>query len=193
MHHDPCYMLSTMIRTLLICSTLIGASAAGAFALATLHDTAMPQAARLDVPAPRAQTAREARFVAPTFAPSQAIARSAPGLPNDAVVPTDDTPLVLTPMTTSADPDVAAPSVTDRLIPPSPETKMAARPAPKRVAKPAVRSTQRQTAAALPKPKTTGNVSSRAKMRPVIVAQTSSFSSSGLIAAQPDYVIGVYR
>ncbi|MEM6758928.1 MAG: hypothetical protein AAF601_05565 [Pseudomonadota bacterium] len=178
-----------MIKTLLISISLVGASAAGAIALASLHSAIAPQIARLAEPEPKVVPVKANRFVAPSYVPVPTLARVTPnGLPNGPAAVGSE-PLVLTPFATTADPSVLAPSVDDDLIPPQHMTVPT--PAPQRVVapKPTVR---KQQVAHIEPTDRSQRPSKRAKLRPVIVAQSPSFLQSGSASA-PDYVIGVYR
>lgn len=178
-----------MIRTLLISMTLVGASAAGAIALASLHSATGPKVARLAEPEVRVVPQSGDRFVTPSFVPAPTLARvspdALPGMPDVE----NDAPLILTPFATTVDPAVPAPSVGDSLIPPKPV--VASRSAPKRTVAPKKKVRTQKFARVEPRvlPQKQSN---RAKMRPVIVAQTPSFLSSQSVST-PDYVIGVYR
>ena len=166
-----------MIRSLLICSSLVLASGAGAVALSALHDSTMTdRSARTLAPAPVAKV--EPRFVIPTFAPAtvqpeatviQASLRAAPELTTNVLQDTSP----------------ATPSLTDAIVPQSLKQKAVASrvatPKPARhVATPTTLKPRYKAAA--PRP----------TAAPIIVAQAPAFRASAT-AQEPDYLIGVFR
>ena len=153
-------------------------------ALSAIHDLAGPQLTRAAPSAPATpQVADSGTFVIPSFAPSTPVEAPVQMAALDASAERD-TPLVLTPISTYADPEAQAPTVSDDLLP------------PRTVVAPTKPATKPQ-AVARRAPVMTAHVesfqpSSRAKARPVIVAQVPF--SGGLSGAEsPDYLIGVYR
>lgn len=166
-----------MIRSLFICSALVASSAAGAVALSALHDATGDRSVRTLASVPTETI--EARFVIPSYAPSQrapevipAAVRNVPVQPSESLrdpVPAE----VLTHETLSDDTPEPQPLITPRARP-----VIAARPAVV------------HTAPVRPQS------SARAKQRvakPVIVAQVPAFTAQQQTALQPDWVIGVYR
>lgn len=178
-----------MIRTVIICTALVGFSAVGAVALSALHDLSSADIARTAPTAPVAPTAvaPAAKFVIPSYAvviaptaPVQLAALEAPSA--------EAAPLELTPIMTYADPDTPVPNVSGDLVAPAPKAPVqVAKRAP--AAKPVKRTVRPMTAHI-----DTFRPSNRAKARPVIVAQAPAFTAgTAYEAGGPDYLIGVYR
>ena len=175
-------MISTMIRSLLICSALVASSGAGAVALSALHDATGDRHVRTLAPAPVATV--EPRFVIPTFAPApttpevvEVALRDAPALPGVEAADVAPAPLA-TPVA------AAVPGITDVAF---------AAPQAKPVAKPTARASTKSVQTARAVRDETVRTFKQRSTRPIIVAQAPAFSAQQPAALQPDWVIGVYR
>lgn len=159
-----------MIRPLLICSSLVASSAAGAVALSALHDAAGDRSVRTLAPEPVATV--EPRFVIPTYAPSRKA-------PEEVQVALRDAPVLPAAVAEDAVPAVAP---VETAVVQQPEVA----PVPRTVVAPTTRAN-----VAVPQPRAKARAPRSAQ--PVIVAQAPSFLAQDGSAIQPDWVIGVYR
>lgn len=184
-------MISTMIRSLLICSALVASSGAGAVALSALHDATGDRHVRTLAPAPVATV--EPRFVIPNYAPAattpevvQVALRDAPILPQVSAVDAAPEPL---PSPVAAAP---VPSIKDVTI--APEAVAGITPkAHASLPRPQARASAKTVTVARAVRSETVRTFKQRSTRPVIVAQAPAFSAQQPAALNPDWVIGVYR